>query len=1345
MEQWKMHRLGFRNFWLYDKEDFLVENGHLLLRGSNASGKSITTQSFIPFILDGNRSPERLDPFGSRDRKMEYYLLGDNEREESTGYLFLEFKKQGLDVYLTIGIGLRAQKGKTMDFWGFCLCDGRRIGHDFELYEKLGKDMLPLTKQKLKNVIADPENWAESPGAYKKLVNDRLYQFPDIRQFDQMVQLLINVRAPKLSKDFRPTLVKEILRDSLQVLSDDDLSAMVSTMERMDELTDTLQGYQDALKSASIIRNEYTRYNQFALGRKGKAYSDACDKTQRQRTALQDQQERLRQLSAELQKQTRNRENAHAALIQARGQRAAMGDGDLVEQKRRLESERESEQSQKILLDNGIRQLNSLESTISQREGQLRELQQALREYSGEAQRSLRQLDVINHMALMGEDHQAFLKSPENDQKLRAALHTRKTMLGQGLNAILKLNQVQGAYDEAFQALDQARAEQAKLDSVVQNAQFQEQEERDRTIENFIRWQQNCVEFSLTEQDALFMKQALAHYRTPSDWSVIQNRLNDQFQTNSSQLNAEKLKIQAQRERLAAEAREKKKELDEVCSRPDPIPPRRKQTDALRIQLAMSGIPHAAFYEAVDFSTDLQQQDRARLEAQVMDSGLLDALIVPAEYQEQVQYLLEDYPDRFLLPGAPVTDPITALVPDPDSPLSALAAECLKSISQSDIHSTTALLPDGRFRNGIVRGRSHGYDPAGYIGAAARRANRERQVAQLEQQLRQLEDQARQAEQQESTLTPRLEKLQLEWKQRPNTVDLDSAIEIRLEAQRSLDSAATETRRRAEAEQNARRVLGVQENHCRECCRGLPYERTEEAFEEAQTALEEYNEQLNAIHRNQERLKTSQQRCDEIDEDLAVEYDRRSDQTKANAAIELNLKKIQAVLREIEDYLARPENIDLARRMQELDEIIHSQDQAEREADKQCARLTENINAVDADIQRQNGELTNLTLAEMELEKYFKEELQLGLVDRISVNDPTALYDLARGASSRINAADRERTLEQVGESLRKNYTSHNNELLKYQPRLDLTFDPPACPGMLRQRFTITLQKDGREMSLYQFISSLQEDIVLTESVLEENDRKLFEDILLETISHKLRRRIHESQKWCEDMTGLMGTLNTSMGLRFSLDWKPKKGETPEELDTAKLVSLLNKDRLLLTKQDSELVSGHFRAKVRAARQSAMEQGLPANYADLIRSVLDYRTWYEFHLYYQRDGEGKKELTNRVFSKFSGGEKAMAMYVPLFASVSAQYKKASESCPKLLALDEAFAGVDDRNIGAMFELVGILDFDYIMNSQALWGCYPCVKNLNIVELHRPGNASFVTLLRYFWNGSVRVLQEDMDE
>lgn len=1344
MEQWKMYRLGFRNFWLYDKEDILAEDGHLLLRGSNASGKSVTTQSFIPFILDGNRSPERLDPFGSRDRKMDYYLLGDGEREESTGYLFLEFRKKELDVYQTIGIGLRAQKGKSMDFWGFCLCDGRRIGHDFELYEKLGKQMLPLSKQRLKNLIADRENWAENPGAYKKLVNDRLFQFSAIRQFDQMVQLLINVRAPKLSKDFRPTLVKDILRNSLQVLSDEDLSAMVSTMERMDELTDTLQSYNEALKSATIIRNEYTRYNQFVLGRKGKAYSEAHEKTQRQRNSLKDQQERLTLLSAELQKQTSCKDHAHMALIQARGQRNAMGDGDLVQQQRKLEEEKENALQQSAQLSTGIQQLRGLEHSISQKELQLWELKQAVQESQREVNSNLRKLDTINQILLMGDEHQTFLKAPADDQLLRAALRTRTKMLTQGLDAIQKWIQAQDGYDAAAQALDQAKGLEKTAETNMQSARFQELEERDRILENFARWQQKCTEFLLSEQDALSIKQTFVHYRLPSDWTRVQNRLNTQYQAQVSALNTENIRLDTQLTLLNKDRSKVKKELDDVCNCPDPIPPRREQTNALRIQLTMGGIPHAAFYETIDFSDDLPQHDRDLLEAQLMDAGLLDALIVPRECLEEIQTLLEVYPDRFLIPGEPVADPVGTLVPDPASPLSALAASCLSSISQSDENATTMLMPDGRFRNGMIHGRSHGYDPAGYIGAAARRANRERQIAKLEQQLCQLDTDIGKMQQEKAIVLLRLEKIQSEWAQLPNTADLDCAIETVADVQRLLDAAIAETQRCTQLEQQAKRTLGLQNSHCLECCRPLPYARTVASYEEAKDAADEYGEQLTDLQRNFAHLQSSEQRCEDVEDTLSLEYDRISKQRKVNDANEANLKKIQSVIQEIEAYLSCPENIDRAKRMQELDAEIQKQDQIEREAEKQCVRLKTTIDNVTIDIQHHNEQLRESILKEMELEAYFKEDLQLGLVEKLTATEQTDMDNLARQASSLIVAADRERSFEQVAEALRKNYASHNNELLRYQPKFELVFAPPAYSGMLRQRSTITLQKDGREMSLYQFIVSLQNDIALTESVLEENDRKLFEDILLETISQKLRRRIQESQKWCEDMSCLMGTLNTSMGLRFSLDWKPKKADTAEELDTAKLVSLLNKDRMLLTKQDSELVSGHFRAKVRSARQNAVEEGVTANYADLIRTVLDYRTWYEFHLYYQRDGEPRKELTNRVFSKFSGGEKAMAMYVPLFASVSAQYRKASDSCPKLLALDEAFAGVDDRNIGAMFELVGILDFDYIMNSQALWGCYSSARNLNIVELHRPGNASFVTLMRYFWNGSARTEQEDVN-
>ena len=102
----------------------------------------------------------------------------------------------------------------------------------------------------------------------------------------------------------------------------------------------------------------------------------------------------------------------------------------------------------------------------------------------------------------------------------------------------------------------------------------------------------------------------------------------------------------------------------------------------------------------------------------------------------------------------------------------------------------------------------------------------------------------------------------------------------------------------------------------------------------------------------------------------------------------------------------------------------------------------------------------------------------------------------------------------------------------------------------------------------------------------------------------------------------------------------------------------------------------------------------------------------------------------------------MAMYVPLFAAVNAQYQKADrKDHPRMIALDEAFAGVDDKNISSMFELVHQLDFDYIMNSQALWGCYETVKKLRIAGRLRPQNSQTVSVIRYTWNGRERMLDE----
>ena len=116
------------------------------------------------------------------------------------------------------------------------------------------------------------------------------------------------------------------------------------------------------------------------------------------------------------------------------------------------------------------------------------------------------------------------------------------------------------------------------------------------------------------------------------------------------------------------------------------------------------------------------------------------------------------------------------------------------------------------------------------------------------------------------------------------------------------------------------------------------------------------------------------------------------------------------------------------------------------------------------------------------------------------------------------------------------------------------------------------------------------------------------------------------------------------------------------------------------------------------------------------------------------------ELTNNKFFALSGGEKAMAMYVPLFSAVVAKYRGARPDAPRIISLDEAFAGIDELNIREMFRYMIQFNFNFIINSQILWGDYDTVPRMRIYQLLRPQNAKFVTVIPYLWDGSKRITE-----
>jgi hypothetical protein len=274
--RWIINKAGLVNFWYYDEEEFIFSDGKLLLRGSNGSGKSVTMQSFIPLLLDGNKSPERLDPFGSKSRKIENYLLGDegSGKDESVGYLYMEFKKRETENYLTIGMGFKAVRGKSIKSWGFSITDGRRIGKDIFLYKNVG-EKLPLTMKELENRIGAGGQVNDTQGDYVKMVNELLFGFNDIEEYEELVKLMVQLRTPKLSKDFKPTVIYEIMENSLQPLSEDDLRPMSEAIENMDNIKSRLEELKEGKKAADRIKGVFDKYNRVIITNKAKDYVES--------------------------------------------------------------------------------------------------------------------------------------------------------------------------------------------------------------------------------------------------------------------------------------------------------------------------------------------------------------------------------------------------------------------------------------------------------------------------------------------------------------------------------------------------------------------------------------------------------------------------------------------------------------------------------------------------------------------------------------------------------------------------------------------------------------------------------------------------------------------------------------------------------------------------------------------------------------------------------------------------------------------------------------------------------------------------------------------------------------
>ncbi|MDE7178386.1 MAG: hypothetical protein K2O59_11290 [Lachnospiraceae bacterium] len=781
-------------------------------------------------------------------------------------------------------------------------------------------------------------------------------------------------------------------------------------------------------------------------------------------------------------------------------------------------------------------------------------------------------------------------------------------------------------------------------------------------------------------------------------------------------------------------------ELEELEKAQEITPLRREILCRTRERLSENNISFLPFYEAVDFAEGISMQDRDLTECQLEDAGLLDALVVSEKDYVRAMQILGEWSDKILWlkdSGKNGYGKLVVAAKDPE--LQKMAKQILTNIGEEDDYQIV-LKPNGYFRHGAVEGFSKPEKEACYIGEAVRREKKKEQIRRKREELQFLQQELDALEQGSDVLKKRLEILREEYRGLPVFDELDQAIAMKRDLDWALEKCSEEcSKKQREIEecevrkkQSAQRVITS--------CRELPYERNIDSYEEVLEALWEYKNQLESFQMAAVRYSAEQDREDMQRQLIEKEEDAidTEDLYKKKGEQEVQEQKLQ--IEKLEEFLNAPENKEKAERLKAIKEELHQKDEEERELGKKQAVWESDVKKLEPDIERQKNIVMEKMEKETRLRRYFEEELSLGLV---FARESKTIPEAAEQAKGIIRESDRNKSVAEVVSNLDRIFHAHIGNLVNYGTFMEECFAEETKDAMvLRKRHRIVSYVQGRKLYFEDFYKIIKERIDETELLIRQKDRELFENILSDTLSRKLNVRIAESRKWIQDMSSLMRKMDTSMSLTFSLDWRAKTAGGEGELDTAELEKLLNRDRELMTTEDIEKISAHFRNKIYTVKQMAEENGEVLSYSDLVREALDYRKWFEFKMFYYRNDENKKELTNGAFNRFSGGEKAMAMYVPLFAAVNAQYKKVEhDDLPRMIALDEAFAGVDDKNISSMFELVRRFDFDYIMNSQVLWGCYASVPFLRIAELLRPANSQVVTVIYYLWNGKQRIIEE----
>jgi len=1359
--RFKPSRAGIINLWDYFDEEFVFADGRLALRGHNGSGKTKALEVLFPFVLDGSLDARRLDPFSGENRTMKANLLYRGQDAEH-GYVWMEFARPGETV--TLIIGLSVHKNLERPRVSFFVTD-RRMGTDFGL---LSADSRPLTAKQLTAILGRDAYFGDRRGTYLDAVDARLFGLGRER-YVQLLDLLIALRRPLLAKDLDPAKVSETLTAGLSPVEDDLLTQAARDFEN---LAAVQKQYDDLAAADGAVRaflEQYVAYLRVharrELGQVEARLSAAAGRLGAVRTAATEVSR-----AGQAERRWRDAEaDARGAIAIAEARLFALKNTDAYSEHEKLVTRRtQLEKEQRELAAEQAR-LARARSNVDELSREAAQVADRLADTSRAIAQHVRRLAEAAEAAGITRDGAPADSGADLATTARARAAARRDDIREVRDQLTAVRDADRDRRAAEASLSRAQLAAEGCQAACQQAGDELASARASLAAELTawagRWTGEEPYAVVTAGQAAELAGALEHVGEPDAPSLAE--LFGILTTGHGRaLTAQEGRLSDRDAALAGEQADLAAERATVLGERDDGPPGSDLRLAERAER-----PGAPLWRLVDFRSGLEEATAAGIEGALYGAGLLTAWVHPDPAQtatavdaaEADGYLVA-LPAELRPVGPTLLDVLVAEQQDMVAPALVEALLASVSVAPSVPAGPAPTAPVVTAAAQFSYGSHLGARPkpvAEFIGATNRAARRRIRLAELDEQLTGISQQREELTAELGLIRDVLRQLELARGELPRTAPVTRALEVVSDASTRLAAARDRLEEAGTALDGRTAELDARNRRLRRAAaeRDMPLRGSGlddvALVERAVTDFEQHAAELVRARASEGELGADlTARQDRIDR-----LSRENDETAAVLDDRLAAHAADAEELHVHEQIGSGQYQQIVTELEETETALRGARQSLKTAEREMSGEHDRRVGAERDLELGHETLTEAVrelagqaaafgpYAHSDLRPLLgvpeaapwpepsqwpaPEQAVAMLTSQPQDTDPAEAVraSLPAGAATLLAAftaatsggrAVTDGVLSAAADRMLGAYRDFEDALKAGEDgyQADLTGSAPLMVEVATSEGRKSAAAFGREIAA---------DAGNQAVLLEERERTVLEDSLLTALAQQIHARVLAARDLVAAMDADMRSKPMSSGMAIGISWVPSDRRTEQQGAVSRA---LDHDAASLGPEGLAELRRLLRVMIHDHRA-----GNPRDtYREVLAAVLDYRSWHAFELRLLSPGAPPQRLTRKKHSEMSGGEKSAAIHMPLFAAANAMYSSAKPSCPRLVALDEAFAGIDDTFKPELLGLTVRFDLDLFMTGHDLLVRYPTVPLVAHYDMKHDKAGHAVSAYLVLWDG-----------